>query len=93
LPAIAFGSSRKSRIMLVLSRKVDESIVLTSPHLSGEIVIKYLRNNYQGIDREDPIKSITIGITAPSDVLVLRSELTSGNTDHKPDDTHGGGRP
>ena len=83
MPAIAFGSSRKSRIMLILKRKIEESIVLTSPHISGEIVIKYLRNNYQGIDREDPVKSITIGITAPSDVLVLRSELIS-----KPDDTH-----
>ena len=79
--------------MLILKRKIDESIVLTSPNLSEAIVVKFIRNNYEGIGRTAaPTMSITIGITASPDVLILRSELTSGNTDYKPDDTNGGGR-
>jgi len=61
--------------MLILKRKIDESIVLTSPSLSGEIVVTFIRNNCEGLGSAAPTKSITIGITAPSDVLVLRSEL------------------
>ena len=83
MPAIEVSSSREVRVMLILKRKIDESIVLTSPHISGEIVIKFIRNNYEGLERAAPTASITIGITAPSDVLILRSELIS-----KPDDTH-----
>ncbi len=47
--------------MLVLTRKVDESIVI-----SGNITIKIL-----GVERD----RVKIGIAAPKEIIVLRKEL------------------
>ena len=47
--------------MLILTRKIDQGIVI-----SGNIIVRVL-----GVDRD----RVKIGIAAPSDVIVLRQEL------------------
>ena len=59
--------------MLVLSRKRDEKIIMTTP--SGEkIVLTVIR-----IDRY----RVRLGIDAPDEVTILRSELIDGNKKKK----------
>lgn len=55
--------------MLVLSRKKDEKVLLRVPGLDDDIEITVVR-----IDTH----RIRIGINAPKEVNVLRSELDSG---------------
>ena len=50
--------------MLVLSRKIGEGIVI--PHYRATVTIMEVAGN-----------RVKLGISAPADVLVLRSELTT----------------
>lgn len=59
--------------MLILSRKLDEAISL--PHLGVEIVVTEIRGN-----------RVCLGVNAPPDVLVLRSELMEGDQANDADD-------
>ena len=52
--------------MLVLSRKVDQKIVI--PSLDATIQILAIRGN-----------TVRIGIQAPADVTILRAELVEGD--------------
>jgi carbon storage regulator len=51
--------------MLILTRKVDQGIVI-----SGNILVRVL-----GVERD----RVKIGISAPGEVTVLRQELWTGN--------------
>ena len=52
--------------MLVLSRKIDQKIMI--PSLDATIQILAIRGN-----------TVRIGIQAPSDVTILRAELVEGD--------------
>jgi carbon storage regulator len=54
--------------MLVLSRKLDEKIEIAS----GDVIIQIV-----GINRD----TVRLGITAPSDILILRGELAERQRD------------
>lgn len=58
---------RKETVMLVLSRKKDETIVLKGPNME-DIKITVVR-----IDNKNKVR---IGIEADKSITVLRSELT-----------------
>lgn len=53
--------------MLILTRKIDQSIII-----DGKITIMVL-----GVERD----RVKIGIDAPAEVAVLREELTEGQAD------------
>ncbi len=53
--------------MLILTRKIDQSIVI-----SGNITVMVL-----GVERD----RVKLGIAAPADITVLREELCDGNRD------------
>jgi carbon storage regulator len=53
--------------MLILTRKVDQGIVI-----SGNILVRVL-----GVERD----RVKIGISAPGEITVLRQELWSGDPD------------
>ena len=63
---------RKETIMLVLSRKKDETIILKGPDMP-EIRITVVR-----IDNRNKVR---LGIEADKDVTVLRSELATNGQD------------
>ena len=56
--------------MLVLKRKIGESITISNGIQNHDIVVKILKNN----------GGISIGIQAPAHIKILRSELTSSAT-------------
>jgi carbon storage regulator CsrA len=56
--------------MLILTRKVDQGIVI-----SGNILVRVL-----GVERD----RVKIGISAPGEVTVLRQELWSDETGDRP---------
>lgn len=65
-PAIRLGGKRpeagdREEAMLILTRKVDQGIII-----SGNILVRVL-----GVERD----RVKIGISAPGDVTVLRQEL------------------
>ena len=57
----AIAGAKETRAMLILTRKVEQGIVI-----SGNIFVRVL-----GVERD----RVKIGISAPSDVKVLRQEL------------------
>lgn len=65
--------------MLVLTRENNEEIIITVPAgFSGDIKLAYLglEKRYKG-DRT--ISEARIGIKAPKDVVIIRSELRDKN--------------
>lgn len=52
--------------MLVLSRKLDESVVLSIGDVEVEVTIKSTRG-----------RSVSVGFDAPPEVRIMRKELTS----------------
>jgi carbon storage regulator CsrA len=60
---------KRIKIMLVLSRKAEESIIINTPdHKEIKITIIKIEN-----------KKVKIGISAGNEFTILREELTLGN--------------
>ena len=60
---------KRIKIMLVLSRKAEESIIINTPdHKEIKITIIKIEN-----------KKIKVGISAGAEFTILREELTLGN--------------
>jgi carbon storage regulator len=64
------AESKETQAMLILTRKVDQGIVI-----SGNILVRVL-----GVERD----RVKIGISAPGEVTVLRQELWNPNGDNQP---------
>ena len=63
--------------MLVLSRKIDERILLICPGLSRPIEVQF-RGDDPGWPRPDaPTRRIRIAIDAPETCTIIRSELAT----------------
>jgi carbon storage regulator len=58
---MAVADAKETQAMLILTRKVDQGIVI-----SGNILVRVL-----GVERD----RVKIGISAPTEVTVLRQEL------------------
>jgi carbon storage regulator CsrA len=64
------ANAKETQAMLILTRKVDQGIVI-----SGNILVRVL-----GVERD----RVKIGISAPGEVTVLRQELWTGEPGDRP---------
>jgi carbon storage regulator len=68
--SLAGAVAEETQAMLILTRKVDQGIVI-----SGNILVRVL-----GVERD----RVKIGISAPGEVTVLRQELWNEGSDDQP---------
>ena len=75
---MASHTAEETQAMLILTRKVDQGIVI-----SGNILVRVL-----GVERD----RVKIGISAPGEVTVLRQELWREDAGDQPFERKGNGR-
>jgi carbon storage regulator len=79
---MAVADAKETQAMLILTRKVDQGIVI-----SGNILVRVL-----GVERD----RVKIGISAPGEITVLRQELWHEGEENQPfekKDRTGNGNP
>jgi len=73
--------------MLVLSRKLGQTIIITNQHDGSQIRIEFPKS------RHPKYEGTQVGLTAPSHYTILRGELegTSNEKDDQDESNHGSG--
>jgi carbon storage regulator len=69
-PLAAVADAKETQAMLILTRKIDQGIVI-----SGNILVRVL-----GVERD----RVKIGISAPGEVTILRQELWHEGEENQP---------